>query len=561
MTDTLKGLNQAQREAVLTTDRHLLVVAGPGTGKTLTIVRRIAHLIGRGIAPTDILAVTFTNRAAREMRERVSALLGNDARGVFIGTFHLLGLRILRDSGMEFSICSREDQTQVLQSVMGCTAKVAKDMAESISRVKNLVETASGETVGVMDAYQEALKKGGMCDFDDLIGLPADLIGEGRAAYGFSHIIVDEYQDISPGQYRLLRCLAADRARVCAVGDSDQAIYGFRGADLRNFLDFRRDFPDAAVVVLKENYRSTQMIVDAASGVIRNNRQRIEKELTAVGAIGRPVTLISVEDERTEAEFVVREIEARMGGTSHFRISGLADPVDFSESTYAFSDFAVLFRTNGQAKALRDTFSAWGIPCQVVGEKAPLRRKALIDDLKAQLSTFTPDLDVEGIIRRINPESDPSTAEHALLANLAAAYGGLPAKEALACIIDELSMLGTADAFDPRADAVALMTMHMAKGLEFRVVFMAGAEVGIVPFALGREDADIEEERRLFYVAMTRAKEELFVVHARKRFLYGRRLPGSPTPFLSEVPRELVRTSALPDNPKKKEGKQMGLFG
>jgi DNA helicase-2/ATP-dependent DNA helicase PcrA len=350
-------------------------------------------------------------------------------------------------------------------------------------------------------------------------------------------------------------------ARICAVGDSDQAIYGFRGADLRNFLDFRHDFPDAAVVVLKENYRSTRVIVDAAGAVIRNNRQRIEKELAAVGAIGKPVTHISVPDERTEAEVIIREIEERMGGTSHFRISGLADPVDFSQSTYAFSDFAVLFRTNGQAKALRDAFSAWGIPCQVVGEKAPLRRRALIDELKAQRCTDTTGLDIEEIARRIDPGADPSTAESALLANLAAAYSGLPAGEALACIIDELSVLGTADAFDPRADAVALMTMHMAKGLEFKVVFVTGAEVGIVPFSLGREDADVEEERRLFYVAMTRAKEELFVVHARKRFLYGRRLPGSPTPFLSEVPRELVRTSALSDKTKKKEGKQMGLFG
>ncbi len=526
MADTLEGLNQAQREAVLTTDRHTLVVAGPGTGKTLTIVRRIAHLIGRGASPVDILAVTFTNRAAREMRERVSALLGAEARGAFIGTFHLLGLRILRDSGMAFSVCAREDQIRVLQSLMGCTTKAARDMAESISRAKNLVEPAYGETVAVMDTYQEALKEGGLWDFDDLISLPAELIREGRAAYGFSHIVVDEYQDISPGQYQLLRCLVSGSTKVCAVGDSDQAVYGFRGADLRNFLDFRHDFPDAATIVLKENYRSTQVIVDAAGAVIRNNRQRIEKDLSAVGEHGRPVTLVSVPDERTEAEFVVREIEARLGGTSHYRLAGLPDPVDFSESTYSFSDFAVLFRTNGQAKAFRDAFSTWGIPCQLVGEKAPLRRKELIDDLKAQRHALTHGLDLEGIIGRINEEADPTGADYALLANFAAAYSGLPVGEALAYIIDELSILGTADAFDPRADSVALMTMHMAKGLEFKVVFLAGAEVGLIPFTLGHEDADPEEERRLFYVAMTRAKEELFVVHAKKRFLYGRRLPG-----------------------------------
>lgn len=551
----VEGLNEGQRQAVLTADRHVLVVAGPGTGKTLTIVRRIAHLIASGVAPLDILAVTFTNRAAREMRERLSALLGKDERGVFAGTFHLLGLRILRDAGMTFSICSREDQTQVLQSIMNCPQKAAREMAESISRAKNLVEPAYGETVAVMEAYQAALKKGGMCDFDDLVGLPVDLIREGKATRRFGHIIVDEYQDISPGQYRLLRSLADESTKICAVGDSDQAIYGFRGADLRNFLDFRRDFPEAAMVVLKENYRSTGVIVGAAGAVIRNNRQRIEKELEAVGGHGPLVTAVSVPDERTEAEIVVREIEGRLGGTSHYRLAGLTDPVDFSGSTYSFSDFAVLFRTNGQAKAFRDAFSSWGIPCQVVGDKTSERRTALIDKLKARRDEIAPGLAVEEIARGLGSE------EQAMVATLAAAYGDLPAGEALSRMIDELSLLGSADVFDPRADAVALMTMHMAKGLEFKVVFLAGAEAGLIPLALGHEEADAEEERRLFYVGMTRAKEELFIIHAKTRFLYGRRLPGSPTPFLSEIPSELIRKNALSDKTRKKEGKQMGLFG
>lgn len=561
MIDALDGLNQGQREAVLTTDRHALVVAGPGTGKTLTIVRRAAHLVSCGTAPADILAVTFTNRAAREMRERLLSFLADQAQGIFVGTFHLLGLHLLRDSGREFSVCSREEQIQLLQSLSGCTQKAARDMAESISRAKNLVEPAYGETVGVMEAYQKALEKGGMCDFDDLISMPADLMREGRAAPKFSHIIVDEYQDISPGQYRLLRCLIGPSTKVCAVGDSDQAIYGFRGADLRNFIDFRRDFPEAAVVVLKENYRSTRVIVDAASGVIRNNQQRIEKELIAQGAQGSPVTILTVPDERGEAEAVVREIETHLGGTSHFRLAGLADSVDFSESTYSFSDFAVLFRTNGQARAFRDAFSAWGIPCQVVGEKMPLPRKALIDELKACREVLTPGVSLEEIVGRIGGQAAVADSEQAMLAAFIAAYRGMAVDEALPRIIDELSLLGTADAFDPRADAVALMTLHMAKGLEFKVVFLAGAEAGLIPFTLGRGQTDEEEERRLFYVGMTRAKEELFLVHARKRFLYGKQLPGHPTPFLSEMPQALVKKSVLSDKSKKKEGKQMDLFG
>jgi len=549
MIDALDNLNRSQSEAVLTTDRHLLVVAGPGTGKTLTIVRRIAHLINQGVPPAEILAVTFTNRAAREMRERLSALLGSRPAGAFIGTFHLLGLRILRGSGMEFSICSREEQIEVLRSVMGCTAKGAGEMAETISRVKNLVEPACGETVTALEAYQKALRSKGLCDFDDLIALPADLIREGKAAPPFSHIIVDEYQDISPGQYGLLRCLVKEGVHVCAVGDSDQAIYSFRGADFRNFLDFRRDFPDAAVTVLAENYRSTKVIVDAAGAVIRNNRQRIEKELTAIGPKGLPVTVISVPDERTEAEAIVQEIEARLGGTSHHRLAGLPGPVDYSGSTYSFSDFAVLFRTNDQAKTFRKNFSAWGIPCQLIGEKAPARRKALIDELKAQTNQLAPGLAFEEIMRRIDASGALSGPEQALLANLAAAYGGLPAEEALVSIIDELSILGTADAFDARADAVALMTMHMAKGLEFKAVFVAGAEAGLLPLVWGDEQADMEEERRLFYVAMTRAKEELFLVNARKRFVYGRRLPGSPSPFLSEVAESLDTRNNVSNKP------------
>jgi superfamily I DNA/RNA helicase len=557
MTDILEGLNEGQREAVLTTGRHVLVVAGPGTGKTLTIVRRIAHLITSGIPPADILAVTFTNRAAREMRERLSALLEKDARRVFVGTFHLLGLRMLRDAGMKFSICSREEQIRTLQSVMNCTQKAAKDMAESISRAKNLVEPAYGETVAAIEAYRGALEKNGMLDFDDLISVPVDLMREGKAGRRFNHIIVDEYQDISPGQYRLLRSLTGPSTEICAVGDSDQAIYGFRGADLRNFLDFRRDFPDAATVVLKENYRSTRVIVDAASSVIRNNQQRIEKDLHAMGPQGAVLTLVSVPDDRTEAEVVVREIEGRLGGTSHFRLAGLTDSIDYSASAYSFADFAVLFRTNGQAKAFRDAFSSWGIPYQVVGEKASERSLALMEKLKRRSGQLT-----AGVTPREMAEEIGANAEEAaMLTVLAAAYEDLPPEEVLSRVIDEMSLLNAGDTFDPRADAVALMTMHMAKGLEFKVVFLAGAEEGIIPFTLGRGEADTEEERRLFYVGMTRAKEELLITHAKARFLYGHRLPGSPTPFLAEIPQQLIRKNTLSDKARKKEGKQLGLFG
>ena len=359
-----------------------------------------------------------------------------------------------------------------------------------------------------------------------------------------------------------MRRLAGDRARVCAVGDSDQAIYGFRGADIRNFLNFRKDYGDAVLVVLKQNYRSTRVIVDAAGALIRNNRLRIEKELEATGELGRPVDIVSVADELAEARLIVREIEARMGGTSFYRLSTQKAPTGFSEGTCCFSDFAVLFRTNGQAKALQEAFLEWGIPCQVVGEKGPLRLKALIEEFRAYAAgQETNDLDLERVMARVSGNASLSAAEQAILTNLTIAYKDLPLKAALAHVVDELSVVGAADAFDPRGDAVALMTLHMAKGLEFKVVFVAGVEEGLLPLLLGRQEPDIEEERRLLYVGMTRARVELLLTCARSRFLYGRALSGSPSPFLSEIPGALVRTESVPDKPRKKGGKQMGLFG
>lgn len=562
MSHVLEGLNASQREAVLTIDRHVLVAAGPGTGKTLTIVRRVAHLISSGVAPADILAVTFTNRAAQEMRERVRAFMGAEGNGLFIGTLHLLGLKVLKESGLEPAICSREEQVGMVESAVSCSANDARRMIEKISRVKGLMEAPDEETARVLDAYEQMLREKGMCDFDDLITMPLRLIEAGKGPCGPRHLIVDEYQDISPAQRRLLRGLAGTRAMVCAVGDSDQAIYGFRGADIRGFLHFTEDYGEAALVVLKRNYRSTRVIVDAAGALIENNRQRMNKELEATGEIGAPVRIVSVADEKAEASLIVREIEARMGGTSFFRLDRQTTPTGTSEGTHSFSDFAVLFRTNGQAKAFHDAFLEWGIPCQVVGEKWHRPLKALIEHVRtAAAAQEAEGLDLEGVLARASDKASLPAAEHAILVNLSAAYNDLPLEAALERAIEELSVLGAADLFDPRGDAVALMTLHSAKGLEFKVVFVAGVEEGLLPFRFGREEIDVEEERRLLYVGMTRAKEELFLTCARSRLLYGRASSGSPSPFLSEIPADLVRKESVPDKPQKKKGRQMDLFG
>jgi DNA helicase-2/ATP-dependent DNA helicase PcrA len=566
MAEILSGLNESQEQAVTAKDPHLLVVAGPGTGKTLTIVRRIVHLLEEGVSPEQVIAVTFTNRAAREMRERIEAVLQVQTGGMFIGTFHLLGLRIIRETLQEpMTICGRDEQIDLLKPIVGSRARAAREAAEAISRIKNFMERPDGEIGAIYEAYQTELKQRRACDFDDLILIPIELFQTNRIAGRYvslpRHIIIDEYQDISPAQYRLVKCLAHEGSTLCAVGDSDQAIYAFRGADVQNFLNFREEFTDAATVVLKENYRSTKIIVDAAHGLIKNNSRRIEKELKTGREQGRTIRVFSVSDEKAEADAVLQEIEARMGGTSLHRLSSGDAPRDFSETTYSFADFAVLFRTNAQAKVLREAFEEWGIPCQVVGDRHPANRRALTEPLQALLEALPDGRDVGSLLKEAWEGKGFPGQEPGLLENLAVRYRYLAPRDAVREIINELSLLTTADAFDPRADAVALMTLHMAKGLEFRVVFVVGCEDGLLPFTLANDDVDTEEERRLFYVGMTRAKDELLLLHARKRFLYGQRLSGNPSAFIAEIPPELVCMESLPDKSgKQRRGEQTSLF-
>ncbi|MEK6698775.1 MAG: UvrD-helicase domain-containing protein [Nitrospirota bacterium] len=528
-------LNEPQKQAVTTTNGPLLVVAGPGTGKTLTIVRRIACLIHQGARPENILAVTFTNRAAREMRERSQALFGEDAGKIFIGTFHLLGLRIIRDSrGEEFVILDRDEQVELLKPLMKDSVKKAQQMVERISRIKNFLVDGDGETGEIYEAYQAALKQRNAFDFDDLIGTPIEMLQNSDIARTyqdrFKYIIVDEYQDINPAQYCLLRLLAGPAGNVCAVGDPDQAIYAFRGADLENFLNFEKDFPGAARITLAENYRSTAAVLNAADTVIKNNQKRITKELVPTREQGPQISLLSVPDEREEGEFIVNEIEHRMGGTSHYQqyTSGARR---VTERSFRFSDFAVIYRTNAQAKALEETFSASGIPYQVIGRRSNAQTKEIEETIAYLQSLIQPD-----------NAAGPGPAD------------AIDAKEA--------KLLTAADFFDPRADAVALMTLHMAKGLEFPVVFITGCEEGLIPCTIMKDGVDIEEERRLFYVGMTRAKDELFLVHSRRRFLYGQQLTPLPSPFLSEIPGKFIGVSIVPDRVKKEKQreKQLGLF-
>jgi DNA helicase II / ATP-dependent DNA helicase PcrA len=528
----LDGLNEAQQTAVMTTEGPLLVVAGPGTGKTLTIVRRLAWLVRKGVPPEQILAVTFTNRAAREMKERTEALLGNAAAPIFIGTFHLLGLRIIREQGRDFTLLNRDEQTAVLKTLIKGTSKALQQELERISGFKNFLE-GHARPPDVYDAYQSALAQRNALDFDDLIRLPLEMMQDGNLRQGyrgrFTHIIVDEYQDINPAQYRLLRLLCPENGNLCVVGDSDQGIYSFRGADLRNFLNFERDFPGARRIDLSLNYRSTATIVGAAERVIRKNRKRIERQLTPTGETGSPIILYSVPDDRAEGAAIIDEIELRMGGMSHEAARESSKQEEAGRS-YRFSDFAVIYRTNAQARALEQAFAASGIPFQVIGKPSGIQRR----------------------------EAEETLAFLRALAGTAA--GAEKAPQRTGAI--EARLLTEADFFDPRAEAVALLTMHMAKGLEFPVVFIAGCEDGLVPCTIMKDGIDLEEERRLFYVGMTRAKERLFLLHARKRFLYGQNLGQKTSPFVKEIPAELIESRTVADRAKKEnpEESQMGLF-
>lgn len=526
----LNGLNESQKKAVTADDGPLLIVAGPGTGKTLTIVRRISWLLHHGARPEDILAVTFTNRAAREMRERTEALLGNAAKRVFIGTLHLFGLRMMQEAlGNGFTVYSGEEQAGLLKSLLSCSAKKAGEAAERISRIKNSGEEGGEEVRALLSSYQAALKEKNAVDFDDLILRPIEILANNPFAFksSFTHIMVDEYQDVSPAQYALLRLLAQNGASLCAIGDSDQAIYGFRGADAGAFLRFGDDFRNAASITLARNYRSTETVVSAANAVIRNSRLRIEKEIASTREGGGLVGVISVADERAEGEWIVREIEARIGGTSHDQMRKAGRLKDATEGTFTFSDFAVIVRTNAQAKAIEEAFIGSGIPYQVIGRRSSLQSAALEETVAFLRSLALPDDAASGPV-----------------------------------VGNEAKLLAPADYFDPRANAVTLTTMHTSKGLEFRVVFIAGCEDGLIPCTIMKDALDIEEERRLFYVGMTRAKDELFLLHARSRFLYGQRLAPPPSPFLEEIPGELTRRTVVPEKVKKQResDRQMGLF-
>ncbi|MCL0075361.1 UvrD-helicase domain-containing protein [Dehalococcoidia bacterium] len=634
--DILADLNPAQRAAVECVEGPQLVVAGPGSGKTRVIAHRIAYLIKVcGISPYRILAVTFTNKAAREMKERVCRMLGDQAEGITLGTFHAICAGILRREadhiGLERRFVIYDDGDQ-MSLIARCLEELSLDPKQNPPRaIKSAISSAKARLLGpkeyvsrnyheevtkrVYELYQRMLIESRALDFDDLLMQTVclfkdhhDVLSEYQSRY--LHVMIDEFQDTNVAQYALARQLAGKHRNICAVGDPDQSIYSWRFADLRHIMDFERDYQDARVVFLEQNYRSTQTILTAASHLISCNKRRREKSLYAQNGGGVPIGIIETYNEQEEAQFVVGEIDSLINDHGH-----------------STGDCAVMYRTNAQSRALEEAFVRYGFPYKLVGATRFFERREVKDVLSylrlinnpydsvslariinvpvrgigqrtmAKLSwwarsreiplysalkliangeetshsprsiqilnSFTSMLDelisersqrdlvglFDLLLERIgykeyileSDEGEERWSNVLELRSMAGEYNDLEPQDALAALLERVSLISDVDDLAEGIEAVTLITLHQAKGLEFPVVFIVGMEEGILPhFRSFADPEQMEEERRLCYVGITRAKERVYLVHAFRRSLYGGNRPNPPSPFLKDIPAHLV---------------------
>lgn len=560
-TDPLAGLDAEQRKAAECINGPVLIIAGPGSGKTRTLAHRIGYLVKACNAdPAQCLAVTFTRRAAQEMKERLSRLIPDKAPAIPVHTFHSLGLLILREhadaAGLPpaFRIATEAERLALLAEALGTSARKARKLLKAISRAKRTGAQEDSGTTTASELYGEALARARAIDFDDLVSLPVRMLETDPALAAhyrdrFPWISVDEFQDIDFLQYRLLKLLAYADGSLCVIGDPNQAIYGFRGADASVFERFRQDYPAATTVTLRRNYRSSGTIVAASSQVIAYGRDfAADSPAIALSVRGMEerVTVHAAPTERAEAEFVVATIEQAIGGHSFFSIdSGRA--ASARRSSFSFSDFAVLYRMDAQAAALVEAFARSGIPFTKHTHE-PLSDKPFVRALMGaggRLATEMPGCSLRALLAAAAGQLEARGARH----DAAAAQTALEQLLALSALCGEdfgrlaemVALATDADCLDPRADRVSLLTLHAAKGLEFPVVFIVGLEEGILPLRWGAADpAALAEERRLFYVGMTRAKERLVLSRAWQRRWRGRLRALSPSPFLADIKAALL---------------------
>ncbi|GLU47381.1 UvrD-helicase domain-containing protein [Nocardiopsis ansamitocini] len=565
----LDGLDPDQRAAAERVAGPLLIVAGPGTGKTRTLTHRIAHLVAeRGVAPQGCLAITFTRRAADELRERLTGLLPDEAARMTVTTFHGLGSLILREQAgragltRDFGIADEAQRLVIAAELCGSEAQGRKLLAQRDRGAGTApdsdtgTDTGTGTGTGTDDSaaeadYERRLRERNLADFTDLLRLPVRLLDADpdlAAAYRdrWPWVSVDEYQDIDGTQYALLRLLTTADGNLTAIGDPDQAIYGFRGADVGFFLRFAQDFPAARSVRLTRNYRSNATIVAAAVQAIAPTSLVPGRALRAVGDFSDPprIGLHVAADERAEASFVARAIDRLLGGTSlHSLDSGRV--TDDGHDGLGFGDVSVLYRTDAQSAALMSAFDNAGIPFQKRSHDRLLARpgvRALAAELAHQSQgplTERVRAAVAALCERAGTDTETVTdlrTAGELVAPLAARAG-----DDLSGFLAELSLGAEVDALDPRADRVALLTLHAAKGLEYPVVFLVGCEDGMLPFRFpGAERDDEAEERRLFFVGLTRAQQRLYLSRARERTRYKTVREAAASPFLAAIGPELT---------------------
>ena len=655
--ELLANMNPRQKEAVMHTEGPLLLMAGAGSGKTRVLTHRIAYLIEeKNVNPWNILAITFTNKAAREMKERVNQLLGSGGEDVWVSTFHSMCVRILRRDvdqigySRNFTIIDTSEQNTLMKrvlkelnidpkkydprSILGAISNAKNELltpADYENQQGSLFEQIVGRCYAL---YQKELRNNQCMDFDDLIMNTIRLFKENEDALQFyqrkfHYIHVDEYQDTNHAQYTLVNLLADRFKNLCVVGDADQSIYGWRGANMQNILDFEKDYPDAAVILLEQNYRSTQTILNAANQVIKNNRNRPDKNLWTENRAGEKITYYRGDSERDEARFIVSEMQKQI-----------------ADKGRKFGDFAVLYRTNAQSRVIEEMLLKANVPYTMVGGRKFYDRKE-IRDILAYLSAIanpSDSLSLERIInvpkRGIGATSVEKLREFASLhewslleaamnvdlANISGKAGKelgsfgmmmdqfaqmIPylsvteltkeildktgykqdlinqnnlesqsrlenleefltvtqefekrfeaqneddadaPEEKLTVFLNDLALLSDVDSYEEESSQVTLMTLHAAKGLEFPVVFLIGLEENIFPLSRAlMEESELEEERRLAYVGITRAEEELFLTNAFSRTLYGRTQYNRPSRFVEEIEQDLLQSLGERTQPK-----------
>jgi uncharacterized protein (TIGR00375 family) len=594
-TGLLDHLDAMQRVAASAPGGPMLIVAGPGTGKTRALTHRIAYLCAElNVYPEQCLAITFTRRAAEELRHRLDGLLGPVAEDITVATFHALGLSILRENAPavglspHFRIAEEAERLAVAAEVAGLGESPSeRDARRALAEVTGSggdnTAPRDGDNTALRDSYVKALRARDLVDLDELVSLPVALLEDAPALVEeyrarWRWIFVDEYQDVDPTQYALLRLLCPPDGNLCAIGDPDQAIYSFRGAEVSFFLRFASDFTDARMVRLTRNYRSSAPILAAAAQAIAPTTLVPGRRLdpARVDPEAAQVALYAAASVADEADFVVRTVDELVGGVSHRSLdSGRVDSRATPDGTLSFNDIAVLYRTDAQAAPIVDALSRAGIPVQKRSHDRLLDRPgvvALVREIRfatglsgslAARVRLVGQLLAERCGQPVLDEVDSSLrAEDVhmavdLLTPLAMRCG-----DDLEQFLRELATGAEVDALDPRADRVVLLTLHAAKGLEFPVVFLVGCEDGLLPLrhpGSAPSDDDIAEERRLFFVGLTRAQDRLYLSHTRKRFRHGSEREMAPSPFLSSIDPGLLERRGG-DEPRKPRDRQLRLL-